>query len=100
MGRSPDYAYTELYQYLLSRGVGVLAPNIRGSTGYGISYQKRIHRDWGRAELEDVRHAAEYLRTLECVDASRLASSEARSAASPPSARSPAYLNTGRRGST
>ena len=44
----PDYAYNGLYQYLLSRGIGVLAPNIRGSTGYGISYQKLIHRDWGR----------------------------------------------------
>lgn len=69
----PEYAYTGLYQYLLSRGIGVLAPNIRGSTGYGISYQKRIHRDWGGAELEDIRHAAEYLRTLAWVDASRLA---------------------------
>ena len=69
----PDYAYNGLYQYLLSRGIGVLAPNIRGSTGYGISYQKLIHRDWGGGELEDIRHAAEYLRTLEWVDASRVA---------------------------
>ena len=51
----------------------MLAPNIRGSTGYGISYQKLIHRDWGGAELEDIRHAAEYLRTLTWVDADRLA---------------------------
>ena len=69
----PDYAYNGLYQYLLSRGIGVLAPNIRGSSGYGISYQKLIHRDWGGGELEDIRHAAEYLRTLEWVDASRVA---------------------------
>ena len=69
----PAYAYNGLYQYLLSRGIGVLAPNIRGSSGYGISYQKLIHRDWGGGELEDIRHAAEYLRTLEWVDASRVA---------------------------
>jgi len=69
----PEYAYNGLYQYLLSRGIGVLAPNIRGSTGYGISYQKLIHRDWGGGELGDVRHAAEYLRTLDWVDPAQLA---------------------------
>jgi dipeptidyl aminopeptidase/acylaminoacyl peptidase len=61
------------YQYLLSRGVGVLAPNIRGSSGYGKSYQKQIHRDWGGAELRDIEHAAIYLRTLPWVDRDRLA---------------------------
>ncbi|MFN8372630.1 MAG: prolyl oligopeptidase family serine peptidase [Anaerolineae bacterium] len=47
----------------------MLAPNIRGSTGYGVSYQKLIHRDWGGAELSDIEHAAKYLRTLDWVDA-------------------------------
>ncbi len=61
-----------LYQYLLSRGIGVMAPNVRGSTGYGKGYQKRIHHDWGGAELEDFRAAAEYLRGLEWVDGDRL----------------------------
>src|SRR5262249_14424074 len=28
----PAYQYSGLYQYLLSRGIGILAPNIRGST--------------------------------------------------------------------
>ena len=67
------YGYNGLYQYLLSRGIGVFAPNIRGSTGYGISYQKLIHRDWGGGELEDIRHAAEYLRTLDWVDPTKIA---------------------------
>lgn len=69
----PGYPYAGLYQFLLSRGIGVLAPNIRGSTGYGKSYQQLIHRDWGGAELEDIRHAAEFLRAQAWVDASRLA---------------------------
>ncbi|MBZ0286024.1 MAG: S9 family peptidase, partial [Anaerolineae bacterium] len=69
----PTYAYNGLYQYLLSRGFGVLAPNIRGSSGYGISYQKLIHRDWGGAELKDIEHAAKYLRTLDWVDSNRIA---------------------------
>ena len=61
-----------LYQYLLSRGIGVLAPNVRGSTGYGKGYQKLIHHDWGGAELEDFRAAAEYLKGLDWVDGDRL----------------------------
>jgi dipeptidyl aminopeptidase/acylaminoacyl peptidase len=69
----PTYNYNGLYQYLLNRGFGVLAPNIRGSTGYGISYQTLIHRDWGGAELKDIEGAARYLRTLDWVDANRIA---------------------------
>jgi len=61
------------YQYLLSRGIGVLAPNIRGSTGYGKTYQSLIHRDWGGAELRDIESAARYLRGLDWVDSARLA---------------------------
>ncbi len=69
----PGYAYNGLYQYLLSRGFGILAPNIRGSTGYGKSYQHLIYRDWGGAELRDIEHAALYLRSLDWVDANRIA---------------------------
>ena len=47
--------YRPVYQYLLSRGIGVLATNIRGSTGYGKSYQKLIHRDWGGGDLKEDR---------------------------------------------
>jgi dipeptidyl aminopeptidase/acylaminoacyl peptidase len=66
----PSYDY--LYQYLLSRGIGILAPNVRGSTGYGKSYQKLIHRDWGGAELGDFKAAADYLKGLDWVDGDRL----------------------------
>jgi dipeptidyl aminopeptidase/acylaminoacyl peptidase len=67
------YNYGGLYQYLLSRGIGVLAPNVRGSTGYGISYQKLIHRDWGGDELKDFEAAAKYLQSLPWVKADKLA---------------------------
>lgn len=69
----PTYNYNGFYQYLLSRGIGVLAPNIRGSTGYGKSYQKLIHRDWGGDELKDIEHAAKYLQAQEWVDSARMA---------------------------
>jgi dipeptidyl aminopeptidase/acylaminoacyl peptidase len=68
----PTYNNSGMYQYLLTRGIGILAPNVRGSTGYGKSYQKLIHRDWGGGELGDFKAAAEYLRGLDWVDGDRL----------------------------
>ena len=64
--------YKAFYQYLLAKGIGVLAPNVRGSTGYGLAYQKLIHRDWGGAELKDIQAAAEYAQTLSWVSPDRL----------------------------
>jgi dipeptidyl aminopeptidase/acylaminoacyl peptidase len=64
--------YRPVYQYLLSRGIGVLATNIRGSTGYGKTYQTLIHHDWGGADMEDWRHAAEWLKAQEFVDGDKL----------------------------
>lgn len=68
----PQYRYAGLYQYLLNRGIAVLAPNIRGSTGYGKSYQRLIHRDWGGGELKDLEHAAKFLQSLDWVDSKRI----------------------------
>jgi dipeptidyl aminopeptidase/acylaminoacyl peptidase len=34
--------YDAMYQYLVSRGVAVLAPNIRGSSGFGRTYKDLI----------------------------------------------------------
>ncbi|MGH2614363.1 MAG: S9 family peptidase [Thermomicrobiales bacterium] len=68
----PVYAYAGLYQYWLSRGIGVLAPNVRGSTGYGKTYQRLIYRDWGGDELRDFEAAARYLYSLDWVDANRI----------------------------
>lgn len=68
----PTYMYSGLYQYLASRGIAVLAPNIRGSTGYGKSYQTLIHHDWGGDELKDLKAAAEYLRSCDWVDPDRI----------------------------
>ncbi|MGH2534531.1 MAG: prolyl oligopeptidase family serine peptidase [Thermomicrobiales bacterium] len=66
----PNYSY--LYQYLLSRGIAVLAPNIRGSTGFGKSYQKLIHRDFGGGDLKDMEAAVQYLGALPWVDPKRI----------------------------
>jgi dipeptidyl aminopeptidase/acylaminoacyl peptidase len=64
--------YNPLYQYLLSRGVAVLATNIRGSTGYGKSYQRLIQRDWGGGDLKDWDHAVKWLHQQDWVDQDRI----------------------------
>ncbi|MGW3769951.1 S9 family peptidase [Actinomadura verrucosospora] len=69
----PEYAYAGLYQYLLHEGVAVLAPNIAGSTGYGLTHQKLIYRDWGGIDLVDLDHAVRHLTTLPGIDADRIA---------------------------
>ena len=69
----PEYAYSGLYQYLLSQGVAVLAPNIAGSTGYGLTHQKLIYRNWGGIDLDDLDHAVRHLHTLSGIDADRIA---------------------------
>jgi dipeptidyl aminopeptidase/acylaminoacyl peptidase len=64
--------YHPLYQYLLSRGIAVLATNIRGSTGYGKSYQRLVQRDWGGGDMQDWEHAVKWLHEQEWVDAERI----------------------------
>jgi dipeptidyl aminopeptidase/acylaminoacyl peptidase len=64
--------YQPFYQYLVSRGFAVLAPNIRGSTGYGKTYQKLIHRDWGGGDLRDFEQLARWLQAQDFVDERRL----------------------------
>lgn len=55
----PDFAWFSmpLIQFLTLRGFAVFVPNVRGSTGYGLSYTKRIDRDWGGLDRLDHVHA-------------------------------------------
>ncbi|ONI91703.1 hypothetical protein ALI22I_07470 [Saccharothrix sp. ALI-22-I] len=68
----PRYNYSGLYQYLVARGIAVLAPNVRGSTGYGKTYQRLILHDWGGGELGDFEYAVKYLHGLDWVDPARI----------------------------
>jgi dipeptidyl aminopeptidase/acylaminoacyl peptidase len=64
--------YQPVYQYLLSRGIAVLATNIRGSTGYGKTYQRLVQRDWGGGDLQDWDHAVKWLKEQDWVDGDRI----------------------------
>ena len=49
-------------QYLVARGFHVLAPNYRGSTGFGLPFQESIKEDgWGGREQEDIKTGIEAL---------------------------------------
>jgi esterase/lipase len=55
----PDFSWFSmpLIQYLTLRGFAVFVPNVRGSTGYGLSYTKHVDRDWGGQDRLDHVHA-------------------------------------------
>ncbi len=54
----------------VARGYVVIAPDYRGSTGYGEAYHQAI--DYGGYEVDDAVSAVEYLKTLPYVDPARL----------------------------
>ena len=63
----------DLYaQFLVASGFVVLEPNVRGSTGYGVTWRDCNIKDWGGGDLEDVAAGAEYLKTLPYVDPARI----------------------------
>lgn len=66
-------SFQPFYQYLLSHGVAVLAPNIRGSTGYGTRYQRMIQGQMGRLDLLDLEACARYLARHPHLDPGRMA---------------------------
>ncbi len=51
-----------LIQYLVAKGYTVLAPNYRGSTGYGVDFEHKNFKDWGGGDTRDCVHAAKFLR--------------------------------------
>ena len=54
----------------VARGYVIVAPEYRGSTGYGEAYHRAI--DYGGYEVDDVMSAVDYLKTLPHVDPARI----------------------------
>jgi len=59
----PNFAWFSmpLIQFLTLRGFAVFVPNVRGSTGYGLSYTKHVDRDWGGNDRLDHVHAMQHV---------------------------------------
>lgn len=64
--------YRPIYQYLLSMGIAVVAPNVRGSIGYGKEYARSIEGRWGDVEMGDFLAVNEYVAAQPWADASRI----------------------------
>jgi hypothetical protein len=51
----PDFTWFSmpLIQFLTLQGFAVFVPNVRGSSGYGLDYMKRVDHDWGGQDRLD-----------------------------------------------
>jgi len=55
------YFWDELAQYFTAKGYTYLAPNYRGSTGYGKQYERANYENWGIGDTQDCLHGAKLL---------------------------------------
>jgi dipeptidyl aminopeptidase/acylaminoacyl peptidase len=67
-----EAVYYEMHQYLLQQGYVVIAPDYRGSIGYGRDWRNDVYMDVGGKDAKDARMAATYLKTLGYVDSDRV----------------------------
>ena len=70
-GQTTD-AFNGRAELLASRGFVVIAPNVRGSTGYGMEFQNANIKDLGGADLKDEVAGVEFLKATGFVDAKRV----------------------------
>jgi dipeptidyl aminopeptidase/acylaminoacyl peptidase len=70
-GQMVDYWNPEVAA-LVSRGYVCIAPNVRGSSGYGIDFQKANFKDLGGGDLQDEVYAARFLEATGYVDPKKL----------------------------
>jgi dipeptidyl aminopeptidase/acylaminoacyl peptidase len=68
-----NYAvYYSFHQLLLQKGYVVIAPDYRGSIGYGRQWREGVYMDVGGKDAKDAWMAANYLKTLPYVDTTRV----------------------------
>jgi dipeptidyl aminopeptidase/acylaminoacyl peptidase len=70
-GQMVDYFNREAAA-LSSRGYVCIAPNVRGSTGYGIAFQEANKKDLGGGDLQDEVYAARFLSDTGYVDQKKI----------------------------
>jgi dipeptidyl aminopeptidase/acylaminoacyl peptidase len=70
-GQMVDYWNTDVAA-LTSRGYICLAPNPRGSTGYGLDFQKANFQDLGGGDLKDEIAGVEFLKATGYVDPKKI----------------------------
>jgi dipeptidyl aminopeptidase/acylaminoacyl peptidase len=64
--------FNRFVQYMANQGYIVIAPNYRGSTGYGKEFQQANLFDMGGGDLQDVLGAADWIKQTGYVDPKKL----------------------------
>jgi dipeptidyl aminopeptidase/acylaminoacyl peptidase len=67
-----SFTWAPFMSYLVSRGWTVLAPNYRGSTGYGRDWQIRNRFDLGGGDADDCAAGAQFLAREKLADPKRI----------------------------
>jgi dipeptidyl aminopeptidase/acylaminoacyl peptidase len=65
-------SFNRFIQYMANQGYIVIAPNYRGSTGYGKEFQEADLFDMGGGDLQDVLAAADWIKQTGYVDPKKL----------------------------
>lgn len=68
-----SFGWDPLRQYFVAKGYAVLAPNFRGSTGYGRQFKDGNLNNWGVGDLQDCLHGADHLAAQPGIDRGRIA---------------------------
>jgi dipeptidyl aminopeptidase/acylaminoacyl peptidase len=58
------FFWDDLAQYFTAKGYFYLAPNYRGSTGYGKQFERANYNDWGVGDTQDCLHGAKFLQNF------------------------------------
>lgn len=70
-GQTVD-AWSPRVAALVSRGYICIAPNVRGSTGYGMDFQRANYQDLGGGDLQDEVYATKFLEATGYVDSKKI----------------------------
>jgi dipeptidyl aminopeptidase/acylaminoacyl peptidase len=65
-------SFNRFVQYMVNQGYIVIAPNYRGSTGYGKEFQQANLFDMGGGDLQDVLAAADWIKQTGYADPKKL----------------------------
>lgn len=57
---------------LVSRGYTVIAPNVRGSTGYGVAFERANYQDLGGGDLQDEIYGVKFMESTGYIDPKKI----------------------------
>lgn len=66
------FDWDPLAQYLVAKGYTFIAPNFRGSTGYGVEFEHANYDNWGVGDTQDCLYGARYLHTLDWINRDKI----------------------------